>query len=74
MQGFPATSLTIMVMGQRSHQCWQLSALMHAAQVVDGQSIVRVPESVLSQGIEWCINNHIRLVNISYSIEEVHYS
>jgi subtilisin family serine protease len=43
------------------------------AQVIDGQSIARVPESVLSQGIEWCINNHIRLVNISYSIEDVHY-
>jgi hypothetical protein len=43
------------------------------AQVVDGQSIARVPKSVLSQGIEWCIDNHIRLVNISYSIEEIHY-
>jgi len=42
------------------------------AQVNEGQSTPSVPENVLACGIDWCIDNRIRLVNISYSIEKVH--
>ncbi len=41
------------------------------AQMVDGKSTVFVPEKVLAMGIDWCVDNHIRLVNISYSIEDI---
>jgi len=41
------------------------------AQIRDGNCIPFVPEDVLALGIEWCVDNHIRLVNISYSIEKV---
>jgi len=41
------------------------------AQILDGQHKFCIPEKVLAQGIDWCIEQGIRLVNVSYSIEEV---
>jgi len=41
------------------------------AQVCDGQSTSYVSEKVLALGIDWCIDNQIRLVNVSYSIESI---
>jgi subtilisin family serine protease len=39
------------------------------AQQDDSGSIVRVPERALALGIDWCIEQGIRLINVSYSIE-----
>jgi subtilisin family serine protease len=41
------------------------------AQQDDSGAIVRVPEKALALGIDWCIEQGIRIINVSYSIEAV---
>ncbi|MDR2406534.1 MAG: S8 family serine peptidase [Bacteroidales bacterium] len=41
------------------------------AQQNDSEFIVHVPEKTLALGIDWCIEKGIRLINVSYSIEEI---
>ena len=41
------------------------------SQVQEGRYTNFVPEKALAIGIDWCVENDIRLVNISYSIEEI---
>jgi hypothetical protein len=41
------------------------------SQVHDNQCISHVPECILAHGIDWCIKQNIRLINVSYSIESL---
>ena len=46
-------------------------APVRIAQVHGDRCTPFVPEKDIALGINWCIDNRIRLINISYSIEEV---
>jgi subtilisin family serine protease len=42
--------------------------VVRIAQENDDGVSVRVPEQVLATGIEWCVNQDIRIINVSYNI------
>jgi subtilisin family serine protease len=44
--------------------------VVRIAQENDDGVTVRVPEQVLATGIEWCVEQDIRIVNVSYNIAE----
>ena len=46
-------------------------ASLHAVRIAQDDShgvSVRVPEQVLAMGIEWCVKQDIRIINVSYNI------
>ena len=40
------------------------------AQLDENGVLARVQEKALAMGLEWCVNQGIRIVNVSYSIEK----
>ena len=55
-------------------QAFCTTARVHAVRIAQQNEdgvVARVQERVLAMGIEWCVDQEIRIVNVSYSIEEV---
>jgi subtilisin family serine protease len=48
----------------------RIHAVRIAQQDEENGAVVRVPEKALAMGIEWCVDQGIRIVNVSYSIAE----
>jgi subtilisin family serine protease len=54
-------------------QAFCAKARIHAVRIAqqdDDGAVVRVQEQALAMGIEWCVDQGIRIVNVSYSIAE----